>query len=151
MQSNSNIHSISWRSSYAGNHDFNVVRRDGSTFRVTAAVGAASRFSMAHLTDDQYERDVEGKVGLYTALSPENLSLEFAATFAAHCYQEHCKSVEKMKAKPEFYRDYIAEPHTVYLPAIYECGVGFKPLFTFKEIIAAAGIPADKCRCAYIR
>jgi hypothetical protein len=142
----SSIHTVQWQSSYQGEHDYLISLHDGKRFRLFARLSVPFRSSFAHMTDEKFAREISSKLGFYSCLCPDQLTLEFCAAFSANRYQSYRKSVDEMLARPEVYRDYMPDSHLVLLPAVFDNEVGYKALFTFEQIIAAAGIPASECR-----
>lgn len=136
---------FSWKSSYAGLHDYEVVFGDRSTGCLTARNFVPSRGAYQHMTDDQFNLSIEGQLGFYSVGNRELMTLEFCAAFAAQCYKERNASVAKVMANPKLNGGYMPKKFTVMLPAIYDKEAGWKALFSFEEIIKAAGIPAEDC------
>lgn len=132
---------VRWRSSYQGRHSFDCVL-DGASCRFEVQTERRIRDTYSNLSPEEFERDVNGSVGLVRCGLP--LSLEAVAGFNRSRYDEYKAQIDLILAQPEKYGDYTPEPFQVYLGGMWSRETGWSRLHTFDEVLALSGIPASE-------
>ncbi|WP_273808375.1 MULTISPECIES: hypothetical protein [unclassified Pseudomonas] len=132
---------VRWRSSYQGRHSFDCVL-DGASCRFEVQTERRIRDTYSNLSPEEFERDVNGSVGLVHCGLP--LSLEAVAGFNRSRYDEYKAQIDLILAQPEKYGDYTPEPFRIYLGGVWSKEAGWSRLHTFNEVLALSGIPASE-------
>ncbi|UUW74303.1 hypothetical protein [Pseudomonas oryzihabitans] len=132
---------VRWRSSYQGCHSFDCVL-DGASCRFEVQTERRIRDTYSNLSPEEFERDVNGSVGLVRCFLP--LSLEAVAGFNRSRYEEYKAQIDLILAQPEKYGDYTPEPFRIYLGGVWSKEAGWSRLHTFDEVLALSGIPPSE-------
>lgn len=132
-------------SSFGGAHDYGIFLRDGSQSRLRVQSCREERREYSTLSPEEWERDVNGKLGLYSCGEKHLLSLDVTVAFNKQRFAEYSAQVKKIKENPERYGDYTPEPFKVYVAGEFHSATGWTVLHDFETIRELAGIPADEC------
>jgi len=130
-----------WRSSYQDCHSYDCFF-GGASCRFEVLTRRRIRDIFSNLSPEEFERDVNGAVGLVRCGLP--LSLEAVAGFNRSRYDEYKAQIDLILAQPEKYGDYTPEPFRVYLGGVWNKEAGWSRLHTFEEVLALSGIPASE-------
>ncbi|NMY92741.1 hypothetical protein [Pseudomonas oryzihabitans] len=132
---------VRWRSSYQDCHSYECFF-GGASCRFEVLTRRRIRDTYSNLSPEEFERDVNGSVGLVRCGLP--LSLEAVAGFNRSRYDEYEAQIDLILAQPEKYGDYTPEPFRVYLGGVWSKEAGWSRLHTFDEVLALSGIPASE-------
>lgn len=134
-------------SAYRGEYNYQVTFNNGISNRLSVRAHADQRSSDSHMSPEAFELAVNGSLGCLTATTPEILSLELAAAFNRHCYDEYMGSLAMMAANPKVYGEFKTEPYALAVPAVFDvAGNKWLVLHDYETVRASAGIPAETCR-----
>lgn len=133
-------------SSYRGTHDYGVYLPSGSHHRLSVRAYRETRDEHCTLGVEDFEREVNGKLGYVSCLSPEILTDELVAAFNRYRFLSHQDDVNTILANPKKYGEYTPSLLNVYVGARYDRQTkSWVALNDFETIRFMAGIPADKC------
>jgi hypothetical protein len=133
-------------SSYRGTHDYGVHLPIGSHHRLSVRAHRDTRDDDCTLSPEDYEREINGKLGYVSCLSREVLTDEMVAAFNRACFLKRESEVSTILANPKRYGEYTETPYKVVVGARYDRDTkSWVPLNDFETIRLMAGIPSSKC------
>ena len=132
--------SVHWLLSYQGRHTYECAF-EGEQFRVEVQIAKERYPEYSNLTQESFERSVNGAVGFVTS-APSRLTTDFIAMFNRLRYEEWSAQVSEMLKQPERFKGFIPEGFKVYVGAVYS-PTGWIRLQSFEDVRNLAGIPFD--------
>lgn len=142
------IYSFKFISSYRGTFSYEVLFKDGSTRRLEMRSARDEfRKGECNLPPDEWERQVNGKLGLANVTYFEGDTEALMVAFNRDCFKRYQEQVNTIKADPKRYGHDVPEPFTIFVGGVFSLDERrWVVQHDFETIRIKAGIPADMCR-----
>lgn len=144
---NTSIAGFTFISSYRGTFSYQVQFKDGSTRRLELRSQREEyRPGECNLPPEEWERQVNGKLGLACVKYFEGDTEELMVAFNRERFKRYQEEVNIIKADPKRYGEYVPEKFQVYIGGAYSLeDRRWVVLHDFETIRTKAGIPEDMC------
>jgi len=140
------IHSFKFICSYRGSYDYQVRFNDNSTRRLEMRRWRDSRCEYSNLSPDEFEREVNGKIGLIDVKYFDGDTEALVVAFNRHIYLERLAQLDKILADPRRYPDYKPDLFPIYVGGAYNPEERrWDVLHDFDQVRMKAGIPFEQC------
>lgn len=135
-------------SAYKGTFDYGVTFPDGTTGRLSVRAHREEHDAKySTLAFDDWERQVNGKLGLVCLGRSERLTEELVADFNRYRFLSWQAEVNQILANPKRYGEYVPEPLPLFMGGEFDVETKrWSVIHDFEVIRAMAGIPLDQCR-----
>lgn len=136
-------------SSYRGTHSYEAKLIEsgivGQTLRLSCRVGTDSYEQPCTLSREEWEKQVNGKVGMVSTYPSEMLTDELVATFNRWMFDEWERDVAKILASPELYGTDAPSLCPVFVGGRYDAETGWCAMQDFDDLMKLAGLPVERC------
>jgi len=136
-------------SSYRGTHSYEVKLIEngvvGQALRFACRIAADPYDQPCTLSREEWEKQVNGKVGMVSTYPAETLTDELVATFNRWLFDEWERDVKSILASPEVYGTDVPNLCPVFVGGRYDAETGWCALQEFDDLVELAGLPGERC------
>lgn len=136
-------------SSYRGKHSYEAKLIEGGvvcrTIRLECRVTDDPFEDPCTLSREDWESQINGKVGLVTTYPTEVLTDAFVASFNQWLFAEWEREVRTITEHPEVYGVDVPSHCPVFVGGRYDAVNGWAPLQDYDALVKLAGLPVERC------